>query len=174
MKYLLYLNLSRITKLRIDKYDIAALQKLYGIHLHRSRFSFGASSLWPLLLLTETNKVFKYKSDAQGLSVIKEALISEAIIIPELNDVIQVAEILDRYIVDITSFALTIHVNVYIRVGDIENLQNSDYKVFHGLNNICHMRTGDIFALFLTNDGFVYVVGLNHLTKWILKIIKIH
>ena len=71
MKSILYGNLSRITKYRINKYDINALKKLYHISINKSYFTDSDS---PILLLTETGKVYSFGNDMCGLPEIGKVL----------------------------------------------------------------------------------------------------
>lgn len=153
MKSLLCKSLSVITKFRIDKYNIPALQKLHEIQVHKSRIMDINS---PLLLLTESGKVYSYGPNLYGLLEINEQIIYDAINIPELKDIIQLVEVNSTNELFYQSLVLTKQGNVYVK-----RYNSKFYQKFYNLDNIRHIKPGYETIYFLTNNGHLYKSIIN-------------
>jgi len=167
IKLLLYESLSKITKYRINKFNIDMLKSLYKIQTNKSRLSINACNL---LMLTETGEVYSFTNNMYGLPEIKESIKYEPIIINGLKNIIQISEgngNNERYY---HSFVLLDSGQVYssgnneygqLGLGDKHN--RTQYCQIKELKNhiVSYVVTEKKYSLFLTTEGRVYGVGNN-------------
>lgn len=160
MKALLYESLSKVTKYRINKFDIDALKRLHKIQTNKSRISTNSGTL---LILTETNKIFHCESYEHQISESNEY---DPIIISGLNNIIQLAQYSDRKYCH--SLVLLNNGQVYgsgnnkygqLGLGLGYKHNREQYCLIPELNDICYIATEKTYSLFLTIDGRVYSVG---------------